>query len=153
RRIRRARRLAKQLGLRLSNLRGLDGGGDGGWVLAEPRSFDEVEAELMERMRERQNFQDHTYAKAYPPVLADMVPVENGDGESVPVQYISVDICRQCGTMVHDQLAHNSWHSWMLSLCRWMGTYRHDRPVNEGQSALQEREQRLGRQSKRRPRK
>ena len=94
RRIRRARKMAKQLGLRISNLRSLNGTGADLWVLAEPRSFDEVEAELMERMRERQSFQDHSYAKAYPPVWTDMEPIENRDGESVPVQYISVDICR-----------------------------------------------------------
>jgi hypothetical protein len=37
------------------------------WVLAVPRSFDEVEAELPERMRQREHFQDHTYTRAYPP--------------------------------------------------------------------------------------
>jgi hypothetical protein len=136
RRIRRARKLAKQLGVRLSNLRGLDGSGDGGWVLAVPRSFDEVEAELLVRMRQREHVQDHTYTRAYPPVRTDMEEIENGDGEVVPVQYISVNTCRQCGAMVHDEAAHNSWHTWMRSLHGWMARHRHDHvtsptPANE----------------------
>jgi hypothetical protein len=126
RRIRQARDMAGKLGLRLSNLRSVDNTHADLWVLAVPRSFDDVEAELLERMRQREHFQDHTYTRAYPPVWTDMEYIENGDGESVPVQYISVNTCRQCGAMVHDQLAHNSWHSWMLSLREWMGKHQHN---------------------------
>jgi hypothetical protein len=49
RRIRRARKIAKQLGLRLTNLRSLNGTGSDIWALVEERSFNDVEAELLER--------------------------------------------------------------------------------------------------------
>jgi hypothetical protein len=60
RRIRQARCMARKLGLRLSNLRSVNNVHADLWVLAVPRSFDEVEAELLERMRQREHFQDQT---------------------------------------------------------------------------------------------
>ena len=125
RRIRQARDMAGKLGLRLSNLRSVDNTHGDLWVLAVPRSFDDEEAELLERMRQREHFQG-TYTRAHPPVWTDMEYIENGNGESVPVRCISVNTCRQCGAMVHDQAAHNSWHTWMRSLHGWMARHRHD---------------------------
>lgn len=158
RRIRQARDMAGKLGLRLSNLRSVDNTHADLWVLAVPRSFDDVEAELLERMRQREHFQDHTYTRAYPQVWTDMEYIENGDGESVPVQYISVNTCRQCGAIVHDQAAHNSWHTWMRSLHGWMARHRHDQltspaSANElDQSPLRRLDQGSNRQSIRQPR-
>jgi hypothetical protein len=125
RRIRRARKMAKQLGLRISNLRSLDGTGADLWVLAEPRSFDEVEAELLTRMWDRQHFNDNPYIPMSCEVWTDMETIENGDGESVPVQYISVNVCQQCGAVVRERWVHNSWHLWMRSLREWMANHAH----------------------------
>ena len=149
RRIREARSMASRLGLRISNLRAPHGGHADLWVLAEPRSFDDVEAELLERMRQRKNFERHTYQTTHSPVHIDMEYVEDGDGECVPVQYVTVDVCRRCGAQVHDQAMHDAWHIWMQSLHKWMGDHQHDQTTP--QNDFNRLRQRLGEKSNQQP--
>jgi hypothetical protein len=58
--------------------------------------------------------------------------------------------------MVHDQAAHNSWHTWMRSLHGWMARHRHDQVTSP--TSANERDQSplrrlLDQGSKRQPRK
>jgi hypothetical protein len=63
-RIRRARKTAELLGLRLSNLRSRQGTWADIWVLTPERTFDEVEAELYRIAKAAADARDAAYARS-----------------------------------------------------------------------------------------